>query len=168
MKKIPLSQGQFALVDDEDYDELMKFRWSASYHEDTESFYAVRFGRKCEGVIRGKYIAMARVIMNAQKGEYVDHKNHDTLNNQRINLRICTALQNMMNRGPTKNNTSGYKGVHWYKASNKWRAGIMINGKNKHFGYFHCKHEAARVYNLAARMYHGHEFCYTNEIKETR
>ena len=165
MKKIKLSKSQFALVDDEDYDELIKYKWCASYCNNTKSFYAMRTGRVSDLDACGATIRMHRVIMNAPKGMQVDHIDHNTLDNQKINLRICTASQNAMNKGPSKSNKSGYKGVGWDKKYNKWEAQIMINGKHKRLGSFTCKHEAARVYNLASLKYHG-EFAYINEIKE--
>lgn len=93
----------------------------------------------------------------------IDHKDNDRLNNKINNLRGCTQSENKMNSGAYSNNKSGYKGVSWYPKSNKWQASIGLNRKVKHLGYFKCKHEAARAYNLAARMYHG-KFAYTNEI----
>lgn len=166
MKKIPLTQGQFALVDDGDYAELIKYKWCAHKGSGDKSFYALRHAKNCDGDSSGTTISMHRIIANAQKGDYVDHINHDTLNNQRKNLRICTNSQNMMNRGVQANNTSGYKGVGWNKETSKWRSKICVDGKEMHLGYFICKHEAARAYNLAARMYHGYKFAYTNIINE--
>ena len=165
MKKIPLTQGQFALVDDDDYDYLMQWKWYAHYSHGTKSFYVRRHGRKSEYDTSRPTMHMARVIMNAQKGEYVDHRDHNTLDNQRSNLRVCTNSQNSMNRGPTKSNTSGYKGVVWDKSTNKWHARIQVNERVHHLGLFTSKHDAGRAYNLASMMYHG-EFAYTNKIKE--
>ena len=129
MKKIPLNHGRFALVDDEDYDFLIKWKWFAHYCNSIKSFYASRKGRKCDGEAFGTTIRMARVIMNAKKGEYVDHIKHNTLNNQRSNLRICTNAQNCMNKGPQLNNTSGYKGVYWHQGGSKWKSQIQFNKK---------------------------------------
>ena len=153
------------MVDDADYSEIIKYKWCACYNVKTKSYYACRRGKISDRERLGKTIYLHREIMNPVKGFIVDHIDHNTLNNTRLNIRICTNSQNMRNRGKQSNNTSGYKGVGWNKQDGKWQAQININGKNTGIGRFKCKHEAARAYNLAARMYHG-EFAYTNIIKE--
>lgn len=160
-KKIPLSQGQFAIVDDEDYQELSQFKWHAYWDKTTKSFYA----RRSKPNSRSSVIIMHRVIMNNPNGLQVDHIHHDTLDNRKCNLRTCTASQNMMNRGLFKNNKSGYTGVYLCKKSNKWRAQININKKQTYLGMFSNKHEAARVYNRYCKKHHG-EFGVKNIIKE--
>ena len=103
-QKIPLfNNSSFALVDDVDYAFLMQWRWRRN-----NKGCAVR-----SEVINGKRVVinMHRVIMNAQRGQYVDHINNDRLNNTRANLRLCTQSQNQANRRRHKNNTSGYKCV---------------------------------------------------------
>ena len=144
MKKIALTQGQYALVDDEDYDYLMQWRWYAKYSKGIKSSYVVSTTDK---------LSMHRVIMGDPKGLVIDHINHNAIDNQRNNLRNCTPAQNTCNRRTPSNNTSGYKGVYWERG--QWRARIVVNRKPKHLGYFHCKHEAAKAYNTAAKMYHG-------------
>ena len=80
VKLIPLSQGKFTIVDDEDYNLLISHSgWSAQKIRNTY-FYAVDKNHKY----------MHRIIMNAQKDEITDHINHDTLDNRKCNLRICT------------------------------------------------------------------------------
>jgi hypothetical protein len=91
MKKIKLTQGQFAKVDDEDYDWLNQWKWCAQYNPKTKSYYAVRSVK--EGVK-----IMSRVIMGEPKGKLVDHEDHDTLNNKKNNLRVATRSQNGMNQ----------------------------------------------------------------------
>ena len=167
MKLIKLTRGQHALVDDDMCEELIEFTWCAQWSPITKSFYAVRAGRKSDGLLYRKHISMHRVIMDASKGMQVDHIDHNTLDNRRSNLRLCTTAQNAMNRGVSISNTSGYKGVGWDKVNTKWKAYIRVNTKLLHLGYFNSKNDAVRVWNLAARMYHG-EFAYTNEIKEIK
>ena len=159
--EIELSQGLVALVDDEDYEELNQWKWHAARNGTGDSgFYAVRrISRK------GKRtrIFMAREIMNAKVGEQVDHKDGKaTLNNQKSNLRICTNAQNQRNRGPQKNNASGYKGVYPYKKG-KWRAKIQVDKLDIHLGIFDVVTEAALAYNKAALLHHR-EFAYQNEV----
>lgn len=98
-----------------------------------------------------------------QPGEEIDHKDGDGLNNLDDNLRICTHVQNSHNQGKHKNNTSGLKGVSWYKKINKWESYIGYNGRQEHLGYFNTKEDAARAYNVVAAKYFG-EFAVLNEI----
>jgi outer membrane usher protein FimD/PapC len=91
----------------------------------------------------------------------VDHKNHDTLNNRRGNLRKANSSQQKWNQGKRKNNTSGYKGVCWNKEKSKYQVQIGVNGKQIRLGYFTSAKKAARAYDKAARKYHG-EFAVLN------
>ena len=98
--------------------------------------------------------------------ENIDHINGIRDDNRNLNLRGCNSLENSWNYKPTSRNKSGYKGVCWYKALNKWRAQINHKGKRYHLGFFKSKDNAARSYNTASRMYHG-EFGYINELNST-
>ena len=112
MKQIPLTQGKFSIVDDEDFPLLSQFKWYA--HLEHGYFYATRASSRDKVTGKQKVISMSRFIMNAPKGMLVDHKNGDTLDNRRKNLRICTHAENGRNR--TKiNNKHGFKGLkfHW-------------------------------------------------------
>ena len=162
MKKIKLTQGKYALVDDCHYDYLNLHKWYAYYCKHTGGFYA---GRKISIPSGGQSsVEMHRTIMGVSRSDMqVDHNNHNTLDNRYENLRLCTHSQNMMNRGTPASNTSGYKGVNFAKSHKKWMVRIGVNKSRKFLGFFDCKHEAARVYNLAAKMYHG-EYAFLNEI----
>src|SRR5688572_4947824 len=104
MKEIPLTQGKVALVDDEDYEWLNRWKWTFQECKSGNG-YAVRYSR-------GRREYMHRLVLNAPTGTEIDHvATGDTLNNQRTNLRVCTRAQNLANRNIGKNNTSGYKGV---------------------------------------------------------
>jgi hypothetical protein len=96
-----------------------------------------------------------RVIMNCPEDMMIDHINHNPLNNCRSNLRICTNQQNQMNASKSKNNTSGVQGVHWHKASEKWRAQIRLNKKQITLGYFKDFDEACQVRKDAEIKYYG-------------
>lgn len=145
MKQIPLTKGKFALVDDEDYIFLIQWKWSCNVG------YAVRYER-------GVPVLMHRFIMSTPKGMSTDHIDGDRLNNQKLNLRICTHAENMRNTtNIRKNNSSGFKGVSWCKRSNKWVAAIKINNKSKNLGRFNRAAEAAEAaeaYNKASKELH--------------
>lgn len=161
VKKIPLTQGKSALVDERDYEYLMQWKWC--YHNG----YAVRNARRPgRGPGRG-LIRMHRVIlerMGFKDFEECDHINRVKYDNSRSNLRVATHRQNMGNCGKLCTNTSGYTGVCWHTQKRKWRAYIVVGDKQKHLGLFDDKEEAAQAYNTAARMYRG-EFAVLNEVK---
>lgn len=160
MKELILTQGKIALVDDEDFDYLSQFKWTAfKYKED--KFYAGR------SIIKNgeRYnLLMHREIMATPDNMEVDHKDYDGLNNQKYNLRNCSHSQNNMNRSLRSTNTSGYKGVCWDYLRNRWSARITINYKCRFIGYFVSKEDAACAYNEAAIKYHG-DFAKLNEVK---
>jgi hypothetical protein len=85
----------------------------------------------------------------------VDHDDGNGLNNSWNNLRNATPLQNSYNRGKTKANTSGYKGVFICPHSGNWYAKIVHNGKQKRLGTYKTREEAYEVYCLWADMLHG-------------
>jgi hypothetical protein len=154
-KSIPLTQGKFALVDDEDYDWLMNWKWY--YKKDKAgNGYAVRHDSV---LVKRKLIPMHRVILNAPDGVQVDHINNNRadhgLYNQRSNLRICTNAENQANVGIQSNNTSGYKGVTLDKRTNHWRAQIIVNRKRISIGFYKNPQDAARAYDQAALKYFG-------------
>lgn len=159
MKQIPLSQGQFALVDDEDFEWLNQWKWQALKHRD--SFYAVR---NTGGRIARKCIFMHRLIMGLTDSKIeVDHEDLNGLNNQRNNLRKATRSQNAANMRSRKNSSSKYLGVYWDNNRQKWSAAITKNYKKKFLGYYDNETDAAKAYNDAAAKTHG-EFANINKI----
>lgn len=157
MKKIKLTQGKFTTVDDEDYEDLNKYKWFA--HDEDGRWYALRQIRVGD---KQKVIRMHRLITLALKGSYVDHINGDSLDNSKSNLRICTNHQNTTNQKLRKDNTSGLKGATWDKNKKKWFAQIRTNRKRMHLGYFNNVLDAAIAYDRAAEKYHG-EYAKTNK-----
>jgi len=160
MRKIELSQGEFALVDDNDYEWLSKYHWCAKYDDCTKGYYAIR-GEYIEG--KHTTIMMHREIMGCRKGEFIDHINRNSLDNQRKNLRFVSRSLNQANRPKPSNNTSGHKGVGWEKSRNKWRAKIRVNQKLIHLGFYTDPKEAALAYNRAASFYFG-EYALLNVV----
>lgn len=159
MKKILLTQGQSALVDEGDFELLSKWKWQVKWNPHTRSYYANRKQVIANG--KRKSLYMSRVIMDAPKDFQVDHINHDTLDNRRSNLRLATRSQNQINSGKRKVNKSGYKGVSFYKETKKWKARINYNNKNIHLGYFTDIKEAARAYDAKASEIFG-KFAFLN------
>jgi len=149
---IPLTRGQFAIVDAEDYPRLSKFTWFTEGRPN--NYYAVRKEN-------GKSIKMHRQILNAPDHLVVDHIDHNGLNNRKSNLRLATFTQNCQNQRRLSHKTSRYKGVCWNKRSKKWAAAIRCNNKTYHLGYFANELDAAHAYDRAARKYHG-EFAHLN------
>lgn len=149
MKEIKLSQqGKYkgmyvALVDDEDYEELNKFRWSVSKWGDV--FYAIRRSLSESG---GPSTTQMHVQIMGCKN--IDHVDGDGLNDQRYNMRKCTKQQNNMNMRSNKNTSSIYKGVSWGKRDKRWTAQITINKKCIHIGSFKDEIEAAKAYDKKA------------------
>lgn len=158
MKRIPLTQGKYALIDNEDFEKLNQFKWRACYQHG--SWYAVREIRKAKGIWTTQKMHM--FIMNTPKGMEIDHENHNGLDNQKTNLRICTHVQNLMNQRPQHRKTSSkHKGVYWHKCTNKWMARIKLNGKYIYLGLFVNEINAALAYDVAAKELFR-EFAYLN------
>ncbi len=138
---------KFAYVDDIDFDKVKDLNWQFG-----SGGYAVVTIQKNR--IR-KHIWMHRLIMNDPKGYIVDHINGNGFDNRRSNLRLSTQRQNICNQRLHKNNTTGMKGVTWFKRIKKWHAKITVNYKSIHLGYFDDIKKAAIAYNLAALKYQG-------------
>lgn len=155
MRKIPLSQGKFALVDDDDYDFLIQWKWYA--HKERESYYAVRKSVRLNG--KQKMIYMHHILLGTPVGMKCDHQDRNSLNNQRRNLRIATNAQNLINRPSQSNNKLGIKGV--YRVGNKFRASIIFKGKTIHLGAYSSLKEAGKAYDRKAKELFG-DFAWLN------
>jgi hypothetical protein len=157
MKEIKLSQGYTALVDDEDYERVSMFMWSANVTPYT--VYGQRFSHD-----KKTSVMLHRFIMDAPKGKDVAHLDNNGLNCQRYNMRITTRKLNSAGSPRRKGNKTGYRGV--FKDHNRWVASIRgLDGKKMAIGRFNTAEEAAKAYNDHAKAYHG-EFAILNELPE--
>lgn len=160
MKKIDIStathKNVFTLVDNDDYKNLINYNWYAV--ELKSKLYA-----KC--YYKGKNFYMHRLVMKAPKGKVVDHIFHNTLDNRKKYLRICSYSQNTINSKKVKGN-SKYKGVRFVSdvyRKKPWCATVWLNSKATHVGYYKTEQESALAYNIKAKELHG-EFAYENRI----
>jgi hypothetical protein len=157
MKEIQLTQGKVALVDDLDYERINQFKWHAI---NNSGFRATRV-MTTDG--KQTTINMSRFIMNCTDTKlFVDHINHNTLDNRRENLRVCTAQENQWNKNRQYNKQSSpYKGVFVRIVGKHIRisACIRIDGRLKHLGDFKTLEDAARAYDQEAITYYGEFAC---------
>ena len=151
MKKIPLSKGQSALVDDDVVDHLNQWKWQVSHYG-----YAVRNDSSLPR--NSRIVYMHRSIMNAEREQEVDHVNHNRLDNRKVNLRLCSHAENQRNLKRQSNNTSGYKGVS-LQYPGLWHAYINWKGRRQSLGYYRDREAAAIAYNVAAQVLHGSFAC---------
>jgi HNH endonuclease len=148
MKQIPLQNGKFTLVDDEDYEALSKFKWFCG----TKYAYRSQWDRVKR---KNKNFFMHREIMQTPKGFHTDHINCDKLDNRRSNLRICSVSENLHNTRTPHTNTTGYKGTSWCKIKKKFRARIRIDKKLIALGCFDSVIDAHEAYCVAVREKFG-------------
>lgn len=160
MKEIPLTQGKVALVDDADYDWLNQWKWCAYRDKKNGVWYAER-GTCIDGI--QKTFRMHREILGLKHGDprQADHRNHNGLDNQGYNLRICTPQQNQRNQRIQKNKSSQFKGVSWDKQKKKWKAYCKIDNRQKTLGRFLIEEVAALCYDMTAIREYG-EFAHLN------
>ncbi len=157
MKLIELTQNKQAIVDDENFQFLNNFKWHASLSRG--NYYALRSDYYSPN--KAYHISMARTVMGVTDPHIkIDHKNGNTLDNRKENLRLASNQTNARNRTRIeKTNTSGYRGVSFYKKTGSWMAYIREdNGKQKNLGYFSTPKEAALAFDKAAKTIYG-EFC---------
>ena len=148
VRRIPLGDGHYALVDAADYEELSRYTWRFY-----NGYAARQAGRKT--------IYMHRQIMQPPKGMMVDHINRHKLDNRRTNLRVCTRRENILNQASKRTSRSQFKGVEYRKGHDRCFARIRVGGKRLWLGTFDDEVEAAKAYDRAAVEHFG-EFAHLN------
>lgn len=149
------------LIDAEDLEKVREYSWS-----ETRGYIVA-------GIKGGKgtTIALSRFLTNCPDDKIVDHKNGNTLDNRKCNLRIVTRHQNNVNKKINSRNKSGCTGVYWEKSTNKWRAFICIDGKSLYLGRYNDFEDAVKIRRQAEDKYYGEYSFYNsrnqiNEVKE--
>lgn len=155
MQRIQLTKGAFAVIDDDAFVFISQRRW----HLSPRGYAHCNIWNK--DLKRYDSCLMHRLLMGATKGQCVDHRNHNKLDNRRSNLRTCTVSQNLQNRRLRITNTSGFKGV--YPSGKKWQARITAKGQRYYLGLCTSPEDAAVMYNVAAQLFHG-EFATLNRV----
>lgn len=167
MKTVPLhgakAAGRVALVDDEDYELVMQYRWFVDERERNCRPHGPYAIANLPRPLR-KQISMHRLLTGWPR---IDHIDHNGLNNQRSNLRPATYTQNAQNQRSHVDSTSKYKGVCWLRKKGKWLAYINYNGQRHYLGLHLSEEDAARAYDVAARREFG-EFALLNLPGEDR
>lgn len=148
--------NRVVLIDEEDYAKISKYEWQVANYGRGYLYAVSTFPDR-------SFVQMHRFILNLNRDDKieVDHKDHNTLNNQKSNLRLATKSQQHMNQKIRSDNQVGYKGVSWRSPPNKYIVRITVDGKRIEVGRFDDKIEAAKAYDEAAIRYYG-EFAYTN------
>ena len=156
-KIIPLLHGQFAKVDNEDFNRINDILWHRN-----KGGYAASSRR---GNVT---LWMHREVMECPTGLFIDHIGPDKSDNRKANLRICTRRENQGNRWKSKHaKTSQFKGVYFCKKIQRFVAYGREGEKNKRLGSFRNEVDAAICYNKWAAEYFG-EFAVLNPVPEIR
>lgn len=153
MLTVPLSRGLVAVIDDEDADLVLRYKWHAAARGRT--FYAQR-----NVLVDGRRTTQ-RMHSLITGWAMVDHIDGDGWNNRRVNMRPTTHAQNCYNQRKVLGTSSRYKGVSWHKNRNRWWAYIQVDGKRQSLGYFDSEIDAALAYDAAAPGTYG-EFARLN------
>ena len=144
--------GEFkVLFDLEDIEKVEQFKWHIKYVPESKVYYTYSQERKSHKT--RKIISLHRYLMNCPKDLVIDHVNHNTLDNRKKNLKICTMFENAINY---KGNKSGCVGVYWEKKLNKWRATIGVNYDTISLGCYTNFEDAVKARKQAEIKYFGY------------
>ena len=150
---VELTQGKIAIIDTKNVPLIKNYPWYAWFNKNTNSWYAAHKTAK-------RFFWMHRLVLNATKGVFVDHVNHDSLDNRETNLRFCTQSQNHHNQRIRSNNSTGFKGVSFNKQRHGYMALIMVNKKRVELGVFDTAEKAHAAYCEAATRFFEDFACF--------
>ncbi len=146
MKELQIKTGQIVFIDDEDYGNVSSHNWSM-------------WGRYVSGWVNGKTTSIHRLVVGANKGEVVDHINHNTLDNRKENLRVCSQSENMRNKRKASNSKHGMNGICRIKYGrmnrHRYRVRITVAGDRKEIGLFDNLEDAQKARIEAEEKYYG-------------
>jgi hypothetical protein len=161
LKVVNTKKEEFEIIiDTEDLEKLIKlnYSWHVVYMECTKSYYGrtTIYYRDEHNKRKGRVIYLHQIIMGIiDASVHIDHKNHDTLNNTKNNLRVIEKNKNLKNRqGKNSNNKSGYRNVCWIEDCEKWVVQLQINGKNTMLGKFDDVDEAGSFAEKMRQKYY--------------
>lgn len=149
-RAIALTRGAVAIVDDEDYQRLAQYSWSALRNGYAKGWVRIN-GTK-------RLIYMHRFILgieNEPRSIDTDHANGDRLDNRKANLRACTRSQNCGNARGNQEGTSRFKGVSFETRTKRWKAATKANGQYRFLGRFTREEDAAKAYDRVALQEYG-------------
>lgn len=154
-RTIPLSRGQVALVDAEDYEWLSQWKWYAAVSMRSCQYYAATHDVPDGGPRR--MVRMHRLVigLDCSDSRQVDHIDGNGLNNRRGNLRIATESENNFNRDIQRNNTSGFRGVSFHRGTGKWMSQTTVKGKYHNLGLYETPEQAHEAYLAACLQLRG-------------
>lgn len=155
-------KGEFTYIDEEDFHILQEKEWR---WKSPKQRYVVR-GIRMNGKYNLLYLHREILLYHGwaiPKGNHVDHKNHNKLDNRKRNLRVVTPSQNQANRRRSNKKSDGYKGVRLNKRTGMWEARIYFDNKYMFLGSYPNAKMAAHFYNEAAKQIHG-EYAKLNDI----
>jgi hypothetical protein len=151
-KEIELTQGQVAIVDDEDFERAKGYNWCAMWRPKENAFWAHAYVQKGEERI---WMSLQRFILGDPKGWDVCFRTDNPLDCRRNNLCVATRQEVAQKQRISRKNRSGFKGVSWDAQTNRWRADIGTDGKTRNLGRFNDLIDAALAYDEAARALFG-------------
>ena len=161
-KKIPLQNGMFAIVDDEDYERVNGFRWHIVI-SGTKTDLIVMRNAGVNGVNIKQILSYFILKKECTKGDSIIYKNKDKLDNRRSNLEMISTKKSTYRTKGHRNSSSRYKGVSWHKRNKKWEARINKDYKPFYIGIYKDEDDAGRAYNNKSLEFFG-EYAYQNVI----
>lgn len=148
MKQLSLSQGRIAIVDDEDFERLAKFKWFYRPERNGALGYAMHHVK--DGT-KYKSGYLHRAVMNPQHGLEVIFLNHDRLDCRKENLRVVNKEDARRHHRVRRDSESGVKGIRNIPFTHTWTGEIWRNGHSRSIGIFHSRESAQSAYEAAMK-----------------